>query len=251
MSRFRPTPALVLANLLEIRNVSFRYPGGTEVLENVNFALARGEMAFLTGASGAGKSTLLRLLTLQQRPTRGQVLLENRDLATISSNEASNFRQRLGLIFQDIGLIPDRDVHDNVALPLIIRGVSQADRTRRVRAALDAVALTHREKAMPPTLSAGEHQRACIARAIVTKPLLLLADEPTGNLDPKMAAEVMRLFVRFNEAGVSVLLASHSIDLISGFDRHIVHLQRREAGVPGVEAAPVTAVVPEPVHGTS
>jgi cell division transport system ATP-binding protein len=237
--------APLLPNLLEIRDVSFRYPGGGSVLENVNFSLARGEMVFLTGASGAGKSTLLRLLTLQLRPTRGQVLLENRDLAAISSSDTAKYRQRLGLIFQDFGLLPDRSVHDNVAMPLIIRGVPAAERPRRVRAALDAVALGYRENALPLTLSAGEYQRACIARAIVTRPLLLLADEPTGNLDPEMAAEVMKLFVRFNEAGVSVLLATHSLDLIKDFDRHIVHLQSRKPGVPTDASRPVTAVARE------
>jgi cell division transport system ATP-binding protein len=212
--------------ILEYRGVTHRYPDGADVLSNVSFTLARGEMVFLTGESGAGKSTVLRLSALQALPTRGQILFEGRNLATVTRRQIPEFRQQLGMIFQDFQLLYDRSVFDNVALPLVILGLHYGDLGRRVRAALDAVGLLGKEDFSPRTLSAGEQQRVGIARAIVTKPRLVLADEPTGNLDPRRALEVMNLFKLFNQAGVSLLIASHQIDLIERLGHRVIHLEQ-------------------------
>ena len=192
----------------------------------MSFSIATGEMAFLTGSSGAGKSTLLKLIAGLVRPTRGQVVVNGQNIAALKRGQIPAFRQQIGLIFQNFNLLYDRTVFDNVALPLVIRGFAHDDMGRRVRAALDAVGLLGREKAMPITLSGGEQQRVGIARAIVTKPALLLADEPTGNLDPQMAREIMQIFQRFNQVGVSVLVATHAIDLIRQLPHRILHLSQ-------------------------
>jgi cell division transport system ATP-binding protein len=218
-------PAATSEHILEFRDVGCRYKGGVDVLNGLDFKLARGEMLFLTGPSGAGKSTVLRLAAMQLRATRGQVLMNGKDLAGVRPGKVPAHRRELGMIFQDFQLLHDRSVFDNIALPLVIRGLSHADLARRVRAALDAVGLLGREKSLPRTLSGGEQQRAGIARAIVARPQLILADEPTGNLDPRMALDVMRLFERFNEAGVSFLIATHSIDLIEQLGHRTIHLE--------------------------
>lgn len=223
--------------MLEFRDVGCRYPGGGEVLRELNFSLERGEMLFLTGPSGAGKSTVLRLAALQLRATRGQVLMNGQDLARIRPGKVPAHRRDLGLIFQDFQLLHDRSVFDNVALPLVIRGIAHTDVGRRVRAALDAVGLLHREGALPRTLSGGEQQRVGIARAIVARPQLILADEPTGNLDPRMALDVMRLFERFNEAGVSLLIATHAIDLIQRLGHRMIHLEHGQVARNAAQAA--------------
>ena len=212
-------------HILEFHDVGCRYAGGIDVLNGLDFRLARGEMLFLTGPSGAGKSTVLRLAAMQLRATRGKVLMNGRDLAGIRAGRVPAHRRELGMIFQDFQLLYDRSVFDNIALPLVIRGLSHLDIGRRVRAALDAVGLLNREKASPRTLSGGEQQRVGIARAIVARPQLILADEPTGNLDPRMALDVMRLFERFNEAGVSFLIATHAIDLIERLEHRVIHLE--------------------------
>ncbi|CAN0076048.1 unnamed protein product, partial [Chrysoparadoxa australica] len=170
--------------------------------------------AFLTGHSGAGKSTLLKLIGLIERPTHGQVIVNGKNLARIGRAGVPRYRQRVGLIFQDYNLLFDRTVFDNVALPLVIRGMRHADIVRRTRAALDTVGLLSHERKRPITLSGGEQQRVGIARAVVGRPHLILADEPTGNLDPALSAEIMRLFARLNEAGTSVLIATHDIALV-------------------------------------
>lgn len=212
------------ANILEFVEASYRYPGGKDVVSQLSFTLRRGEMLFLTGPSGAGKSTVLRLAARQVRTTQGRVLMNGRNLADIRPWRIPAYRRELGLIFQDFQLLHDRSVFDNVALPMVIRGMTHAEAGRRVRAALDLVGLLNREKHLPRTLSGGEQQRVGIARAIVAKPALILADEPTGNLDPRMALEVMELFERFNETGVSLLIASHAIDLIEGLGHRLIHL---------------------------
>jgi len=202
--------------MIRFTSASKRYPGGYEALTNVSFHMPPGQMAFLTGHSGAGKSTLLKLIALLERPSRGQVLINNQNLARISRRRIPYFRRNIGIIFQDHQLLFDRTVFDNVALPLIIAGQPQREIGRRVRAALDKVGLLGKEKAYPITLSGGEQQRVGIARAVVNKPLLLLADEPTGNLDPKLSAEIMSIFEDFSQVGVTVLVASHDLALISG-----------------------------------
>jgi len=200
--------------MIRLDNVTKRFPGGQEALSGLSLTVDKGEMVFVTGHSGAGKSTLLRLIALIERPTRGQVLVGNQNTQRVKRRRIPAYRRQIGMVFQDHKLLYDRPVFDNVALPLIIAGISHRDAGRRVRAALDQVGLLHKEKRRPQTLSAGEQQRVGIARAIVTRPKVLIADEPTGNLDPDLSVEVMRIFRRFNEVGVTVLIASHDIALI-------------------------------------
>jgi cell division transport system ATP-binding protein len=199
--------------MIRFENVSKRYAGGREALAGVSFGLERGEFAFLTGPSGAGKSTLLRLIALIERPTRGTVLINNQNTSRISRRRIPAFRQRLGVVFQDHKLLYDRSVFDNVALPLVIAGATRREIERRVRAALDQVGLLGRESHAPITLSTGEQQRVGIARAVAPRPDVLIADEPTGNLDPDLSREIMELFTRFNEVGVTVLVATHDLEL--------------------------------------
>lgn len=211
--------------MIELQNVTKRYPGNREALTRLDLVLERGEMAFLTGPSGAGKSTLLKLVAAIERPTRGRVLINQNNITHIPKRKIPNLRRFMGIVFQDHHLLYDRSVFDNVSLPLQIAGYARAEISRRVRAALDKVALLNREKAMPITLSGGEQQRVGIARAVVHKPAILLADEPTGNLDPGLSAEIMQLFSEFNQVGVTVLIASHDLDLISRLGKRIIRLQ--------------------------
>jgi len=212
--------------MIRFDNVSKRYPGGHEALSNVSFHLPRGEMAYLTGHSGAGKSTLLKLIALIERPSRGNLLLDGVNLSSVSNSKIPYIRRNIGIIFQNHHLLYDRSVFDNVALPLIIAGFQHREIGKRVRAALDQVGLLNKEKAQPITLSGGEQQRVGIARAIVHKPSLLLADEPTGNLDPELSREIMELFARFNQVGVSVLIASHDLDLIKQMGNPVISLSK-------------------------
>ncbi len=200
--------------MIEFENVTKRFPGGQEALSGVTLGVERGEMVFVTGHSGAGKSTLLRLIALIDRPTSGQVIVDGQNTSRVRRRRIPAYRRQIGMVFQDHKLLYDRSVADNVALPLVIAGVGPREASRRVRASLEQVGLLHKEKRNPETLSAGEQQRVGIARAIATRPKLLIADEPTGNLDPDLSLEVMRVFRRFNEFGVTLLIASHDIDLI-------------------------------------
>ncbi|NNE59777.1 MAG: cell division ATP-binding protein FtsE [Woeseia sp.] len=200
--------------MIRIENAVKRFPGGQEALKGLTLSVARGEMAFVTGHSGAGKSTLLRLIALIERPTSGQVIVDGQNLSRVSRRKIPAYRRELGMVFQDHKLLYDRPVFDNVALPLVIAGFGHREAARKVRAALDQVGLLHKERQRPETLSTGEQQRVGIARAIVSRPKLLIADEPTGNLDPDLSLEVMRIFRRFNEVGVTLLIASHDIALI-------------------------------------
>ena len=210
--------------MIRFENVSKRYPGGFEALSGLNFHLPRGQMAFLTGHSGAGKSTLLKLITLIERADQGQVFIDGQNLARVRRRGTPFLRRRIGMTFQNHRLLFDRTVFDNVALPLIISGYGTDEIGRRVRAALDKVGLLGKERAYPITLSGGEQQRVGIARAVVNKPMLLLADEPTGNLDPDLSREIMQLFAQFNQVGVTVLIASHNLDLISHMHYPILRL---------------------------
>jgi len=212
--------------MLEFNNVYKRYSESGEVLSGISFQQARGEMIFLTGHSGAGKSTLLKLIPVMERVTRGQILFDGKPVSRISSRQIPYFRRKLGLIFQDYRLLHDRSIFDNVALPLMIAGYSQSEIGRRVRAALDKVGLLRKEKRYPLSLSGGEQQRVGIARAIVHKPPMILADEPTGNLDPELSVEIMNLFQEFNRVGVTILVASHDISLISHFGCRVLRLHQ-------------------------
>jgi cell division transport system ATP-binding protein len=211
--------------VIRFENVQKRYPEGREALSGVSFALERGEMAFLTGPSGAGKSTLLKLVALIERPTRGTVLVNNQNTARISRRKVPAFRQRIGVVFQDHKLLYDRPIFDNVALPLVIAGMKPREIGRRVRAALDQVGLLDRESHAPITLSTGEQQRVGIARAVASRPDVVIADEPTGNLDPALSLEIMRLFERFNDVGVTLLIATHDLDLLGRLGHRRIELK--------------------------
>jgi len=200
--------------MITFDRVSKLYPGGSRALTDVSFHIERGSMVFLTGHSGAGKSTLLRLVMMLERASRGQVIVDQRNLSKAPDRVATFVRRNTGMIFQDHKLLKDKTVADNVALPLIIAGLKYADIRKRVRAALDKVGLLDKEKAWPLTLSGGEQQRVGVARAIVGMPPLLLADEPTGNLDPKLSRELFTLFEQISEQGVTVVIASHDLHLI-------------------------------------
>ncbi len=210
--------------MIYLDNVTKRYPGGHEGLSSVSLHIEPGEMVFLTGHSGAGKSTMLKLLGLLEHSSRGQVRVGGRNLQRLKGRQICYHRRDVGMIFQDYRLLMDRTVFDNVAMPLIAAGVGYSETGRRVRAALDKVGLLNREKSYPISLSGGEQQRVGIARAVVNRPPLVLADEPTGNLDPDLSHEIMRLFEQFNQVGVTLLIATHDLDLISRMNRRIISL---------------------------
>ena len=210
--------------MIRFDNVSKRYDSGHEALAELSFEIDAGEMAFVTGHSGAGKSTILKLIALQERATRGQIAVNGHALAHMRRGGIPQLRRGIGMVFQDHRLLLDRSVFDNVALPLQIAGAARDDTAKRVRASLDKVGLLAREQALPLALSTGEQQRVGIARAIVAKPALLIADEPTGNLDPQLAAEVMTLFGEFQQVGTTVLVASHDLPLIKRMGKRVLVL---------------------------
>jgi cell division transport system ATP-binding protein len=210
--------------MIRFEQVSKRYPGGKQALAEVNFEIDPGSMVFLTGHSGAGKSTLLRLVMMLERATRGQVIVGGRNLSKTPDKNAPLVRQQIGMIYQDHKLLNDKTVSDNVALPLMIAGLKYSDIKKRVRAALDKVGLLDREKSWPLALSGGEQQRVGIARAIVAMPPLLLADEPTGNLDPELSEELFGLFRHVSEQGTTVLIASHDLALVRKMGQRVLVL---------------------------
>ncbi len=210
--------------MIKFDRVSKLYPGGHRALADVSFTIEPGNMVFLTGHSGAGKSTVLRLIMMLERASRGQVIVNDRNLGKTPDRLAPLVRQSIGMIFQDHKLLRDKTVADNVALPLVIAGLKYTDIRKRVRAALDKVGLLDKEAAWPLTLSGGEQQRVGIARAIVGMPPLLLADEPTGNLDPNLSRELFALFEEVSEQGVTVLIASHDLDLIRQMRKRVLVL---------------------------
>jgi len=211
--------------MIEFNEVTQRYPSGNEALNRITFSLQAGEMAFLTGHSGAGKSTLLKLIALLERPVSGQILVNGCRLNSLKKQQIAHFRSTLGIVFQTPHLLQDHTIFENVAMPLRLQGVSNVQLTKRVFASLDKVGLLRQAKRLPRQLSTGEQQRVGIARAIVHKPVLLLADEPTGNLDPCLSMEVMRLFEQFNQAGVTVLIATHALQLIASMKHAIMVLK--------------------------
>ncbi|MBK1734408.1 cell division ATP-binding protein FtsE [Halorhodospira abdelmalekii] len=214
--------------MIHFERVSKRYRGGRSGLHGLSLLIGEGELVFITGHSGAGKSTLLRLIPRLERLSGGRLMVAGVDIAQLPKRRVPLLRQRIGVTFQDHRLLRDRTVLDNVALPLVISGVPYRERLRRVRAALDKVGLLDKERAYPPTLSGGEQQRVGIARAVVNRPPVLLADEPTGNLDPQLSAEIMQLFASFQEVGTTVLIATHDHRLAATFGRRMVELRHGE-----------------------
>ena len=212
--------------MISFQDVHKRYPNGREALAGLSIDIGAGEMAFLTGHSGAGKSTVLKLIALLERPTRGKVVVGGHETAAVRPRGIPLYRRQIGVVFQDNKLLAERPVYDNVALPLAIAGVPRREMDRRVRAALDQVGLLGREANLPIELSAGEQQRVGIARAVIAKPPLLIADEPTGNLDPDLALEVMKLFRRFNDVGVTVVIATHDVHLIDRMGLRRIHIEQ-------------------------
>jgi cell division transport system ATP-binding protein len=208
--------------MIQFTDVYKRYANRHEALSGLSFELQKGEMAFLTGHSGAGKSTLLKLIALIERSTHGQVFVNDQNLSRLSKSKIPYYRRQIGLVFQDHNLLHDRTVFDNVALPLVIEGENHREIGRRVRASLDKVGLLSKERQLPIALSGGEQQRVGIARAVVSRPPILLADEPTGNLDPDLSRDIMQLFEQFNQVGVTVFIATHDLELVKAMPyRHI------------------------------
>ena len=212
--------------MIRFDNVTKRYPSGHDALREVGFAIEAGEFVFLTGHSGAGKSTVLKLISAQERPTRGSVLLDGKNVGAVKARAIPAVRRLIGQVFQDHRLLADRSAFDNVALPLVIASAPRAELEKRVRAARDKGGLLARERALPAQLSAGEQQRVGIARAIAARPALVIADEPTGNLDPQLAAEIMALFATLTQGGTTVLVASHDLHLIQRLKRRVLVLDK-------------------------
>lgn len=231
--------------MIRLDRITKLYQGGREALRDVSLDITPGEMIFLTGHSGAGKSTVLKLIALVERPTSGQLLVDGRNIARLPARDIPAYRSQIGMVFQDHKLLEDRSTFDNVALPLVIAGLTRRDAEKRVRAALDQVGLLAKERHPPATLSTGEQQRVGIARAVVARPRLLIADEPTGNLDADLSFEIMKLFRRFNQVGVTMLIATHDLTLASRIGgRHVVlsegQIVRDEEAI---------SAAPEPRHG--
>jgi cell division transport system ATP-binding protein len=219
--------------MIQLDSISKQYPGGHEALKNVSFRLERGEMAFVLGHSGAGKSTLFKLITLMERPTSGRIVVDNQELHRLRESRIPYLRREIGVIFQDHKLLFDRTVFDNVALPLIVIGMPDDEIRKRVRAALGKVGLDGKERAMPETLSGGEQQRVGIARAVINRPNILLADEPTGNLDTELSREIIDIFSEFNRVGVTVLIATHDLQQVERLQKRTIHLAHGEIVPPG------------------
>ncbi|MGA7950808.1 MAG: cell division ATP-binding protein FtsE [Thiobacillaceae bacterium] len=210
--------------MISFSQVSKRYPGGHAALENVSFDIAQGELVFLTGHSGAGKSTVLKLIAAIERPSSGVVRVNGQNVGRLSRHAVPYLRRNIGLIFQDHKLLFDRNAIENAVLPLAIAGMERREALKRARAALDKVGLLKHEKAMPVTLSGGEQQRLCIARAVVSRPALVLADEPTGNLDTEYAATIMTMFKDFHRVGTTLAIATHDERAIAAMGGRVLHL---------------------------
>jgi len=211
--------------MIRFSDVYMRYPSGKEALRRISLYIEQGAMVFVTGRSGAGKTTLLRLVALIERHTRGQIIVNSQNLERVRGRRIPLYRRNIGFMFQDHRLLNDRTVFDNVALPMVVAGYPYPETRKRVHAALDKVGLLAQEKSYPLSLSGGEQQRVGIARAVVHRPALLLADEPTGNLDPALSLETMRLFEQFNQVGVTVLVASHDLEMIRKLKKPIITLR--------------------------
>jgi cell division transport system ATP-binding protein len=214
--------------MIKLDKVSKTYQNGHQALKDVNFELQSGEMAFVLGHSGAGKSTLFKLITLIERVSAGQIIVDNQVLNKLRNSQIPHLRREIGVIFQDHKLLYDRTVFDNVALPLIVTGMSHDEIRKRVRAALGKVGLSGKEQALPITLSGGEQQRVGIARAVINRPSILLADEPTGNLDQALSDDIIDIFTEFNQVGVTVLIATHDIRQVERLGKRTILLANGE-----------------------
>ena len=212
--------------MIQFTNVFMTYPSGNKALQNINLSIEKGEMVYISGRSGAGKCTLLKLINLIDRHARGQIIVNGQNLERITRKRIPIFRRNIGFIFQNHRLLDDRTIFDNVALPLIIAGSNHQEVKRRVQAALDKVDLLSKINSYPMELSGGEQQRIGVARAVVNRPAILIADEPTGNLDPMLSWEMMKLFEQFNQVGVTVLIASHELDMIKHMNKRIIILNK-------------------------
>ncbi|RMD85797.1 MAG: cell division ATP-binding protein FtsE [Calditrichaeota bacterium] len=210
--------------MVKIHNVKMKYPSG-DGLESVNLEIKPGEFVFLVGPTGAGKSTVLKLIYMETFPTQGYVIVENYNSMTIRNKEIPYLRRKLGIVFQDFKLLEDRDVFENVAFALRVTGARRKDIKKKTLKALAEVGLSHKSRKMPDELSGGEQQRVAIARALVNEPFILLADEPTGNLDPETAYEIMKILQRVNDRGTAVLMATHNYQLVSSFRKRIVRIE--------------------------
>jgi cell division transport system ATP-binding protein len=211
--------------MIQLHQISKHYDSGQQALADVSFILKQGEMAFLTGHSGAGKSTLLKLIALIEKPSYGEIVVKGKNLSRLTKSNIPYFRRQIGLIFQNPLLLSDKSIFENVALPLVLAGYRYRDIGRRVRAALDKVGLLTKEKLSPEMLSCGEQQRVGIARAIVNRPPIILADEPTGNVDPDLSREIMYLFTQLNQIGTTILVATHDISLIEQMPYRVLTLK--------------------------
>ena len=232
--------------MIKLSQVSKRYPNGHQALNNIDLYIAPGEMAFLAGHSGAGKSTLFKLITRIEKPTSGQILVDNQNVGRMKESKVPALRREIGVIFQDHKLLFDRSVFDNVALPLIVAGVPHNQVQKSVRAALSKVGLAGKEKSYPIALSGGEQQRVGIARAVIHRPNILLADEPTGNLDEALSDEIIDIFADFNQVGTTVLIATHDIRQVHRLKKRTIELANGQIVTPGSNQAPETNSGTEP-----
>ena len=221
--------------MINFDNVTKRYPGNHEALTNVSFKVNQGEIVYVTGHSGAGKSTLLKLMAAIERPTTGTVLINNQNVSKVKAATLPYIRRQFGMVFQDHKLLYDRNCYQNVALPLMINGITGSDAAKRIRAALDKVGLLNREKSMPISLSGGEQQRLAIARAVVCRPSILIADEPTGNLDRNYAEDIIALFKAFQQVGVTVIIATHDALGNANYANKVLHLNQGQLLLPSTE----------------
>jgi len=215
-----------ITDMIQMYGVSMRYKHDIEVLHNINMSVEKGEFAFLVGPSGAGKTTVLRLLYRELVPTEGQIVVAGYNLSKIRNAQLPYFRRKLGIVFQDFKLLPNKTVERNIAFSMRVTGAKRSQIKKNVDRAIEWTNLQHRRKALPEDISGGEQQRTSIARAIVNDPLLILADEPTGNLDPVLSLEIMRLFERANTRGTTVLVATHDVDLVGRMGKRIIRIDR-------------------------
>lgn len=210
--------------MIELKRVFMKYKRNEEILHDINMSVEKGEFVFLVGPSGAGKTTILRLIYREIIPTSGQIIVAGQNITNLRSSQLPYYRRKLGLVFQDFKLLPYKTIAENIALAIQVTGAKKSQIKKNVDRVLEWTNLIHRKNALPEDISGGEQQRAAIARAIVNDPTIILADEPTGNLDPELSIEIMRLFERFNTRGATVLIATHNVNLVNQFNKRIIKI---------------------------